>query len=75
MIVNPRTGFGISAEDYARQVRRRVKVRLEFVTQAIGQPDLDGDIEDIDMERLENSVEAYASRLNDTPPSGVQADR
>ena len=75
MIVNPRTGMGISAEDHARQVRRRVKMRLGFVAQAIGQPDLDGDIENLDMESLESSVQAYASRLNDRPQSEVQADR
>lgn len=75
MIVDPRTGFSVSGEDYARQVHRRVKSRLQFVTQAIGQPEFEGDIEDLDMERLESSVQAYLSRLNDRPPSGVQADR
>ena len=75
MIVNPRTGFGVSGEDHARQVRRRVKSRLEFVAQAIGQPDFDDDIESFDMERLERSVQAYALRPNDSPPTGVQADR
>jgi len=75
MIVDPRTGFGVSGDNISRQVRRRLKMRLEFVTQAIGQPDLDTDIDKVDINELEASVGAYVSRLNDQPQSGVQADR
>lgn len=64
MIVDPRTGFGTSGEDMVRQLRQRIRARLEVVDRALGPESDIGTPDDVDIDELERQVMQLVATLN-----------
>ncbi len=69
MIVDPRTGFGISGEDFERRIRSRIDARLEFVTRTLGLRGSEWSIDNVDLDELDRRVLAAASTIDDRSPA------
>lgn len=77
MIVEPRQGTGMSVEAYNQQLRRRMQRHLDFIAETLGVEPVDADATAEDLDRLEEQVIAYASRVDDlsSPAVTPAADR
>lgn len=64
MIVDPRTGFGTSGEDLVRQLRQRIRARLEVVDRALGPGSVPGAVDKVDIDELERRVSEHVAALN-----------
>lgn len=65
MIVDPRTGMTLSADDYDRQLARRVESRALFLVKKLGLRDFDINANRLDVDALEAHVDRYLSVLSD----------
>lgn len=60
-IVDPRTGFTISADDYNRQLGRRIQTRVAYLVRMLGIDSVDMDIQRLDVDALADAVDSYLS--------------
>lgn len=65
MIVDPRSGFGISGEDYERQLRNRIETNLEFVNRELGIGAARKDLSSVNVDDLEARVKQIVARIDD----------
>lgn len=64
-ILDPRTGSAMSRTEYERRLKSRIKVRLDFITQAIGADELDAELTDSEFEALAEQVDAHLQIISD----------
>lgn len=61
MIVDPRTGATITADDYDRGLRRRIESRVDYLLRLLDIEGLDADVARLDVDALGDAVEDYLS--------------
>lgn len=62
-IIDPRTGFTISADDYNRQLGRRIQSRVAFLVRLLGIGSIDTDVQRLDVDALEEAVDEYVASV------------
>lgn len=72
-IVAPRSGYGISGDEYYGQIQKRTKVRIEFVARELGLTGSKLTAEDLDVDELEKLVQRHVETIDDT--RSFSADR
>ena len=62
-IVDPRTGSTISADDYDRQLTRRIQSRVAYLVRLLGIGSVDMNINRLDVGALEDAVDDYITSV------------
>jgi hypothetical protein len=65
MIVQPRSGAGMSVEAYNQQLLRRMQKHLDYIVAALGIDHVDAEASEEELDRLEQQVMTYAARVDD----------
>lgn len=72
-IFDPRVGFGISGDDYFRQIQRRYQARVEYVARELDPSGLNLNVKDLDIKTLEDLVQRHVATIDD--PRSFSVDR
>lgn len=64
-IVEPQSGLAMSRNEFERRLKSRIKLRLDFITRALGIAELDADLSDSEFEALTAQVEDYLRIIGD----------
>lgn len=62
-IIDPRTGFTISADDYNRQLSRRIQTRVAYLVGLLDIESVDMDVQRLNVNALKNAVDEYLSSI------------
>lgn len=66
-IIDARTGSSISVDRLHNDIQRRVESRLRFMAKQLDMPNLNTDLDDIDMDELEDTVAEFVATISDRP--------
>jgi hypothetical protein len=64
-IIDPQTGAAISRTEYERRLEARIKLRLDYITKALGVGDLEADLSDSEYEVLAARVDDHLQVIRD----------
>lgn len=64
-IVDPQTGSAMTRSEFERQLKSRIKLRLDYITEALGVPEHEADLSDSEFEALAASVNEYLRVIGD----------
>ena len=59
MIIDPRTGLTISADEYNRQYKNRIQLRVAYLVRLLDVDSVDMDVQRLDVDALEDAVDHY----------------
>ena len=62
-IIDPRTGMSISADEYNRQLHRRIQSRLAYLARLLDLDGVDMDAQRLDVDALEQAVDDYLASV------------
>jgi len=65
-ILDPRVGFGVSGDEYFRQVQKRYQARVEYLVRELDSSGLNLNVNDLDIDTLEDLVQRHVSTVDDT---------
>lgn len=62
-IIDPRTGLTISADEYNRQLSRRIRSRVAYLVRLLDIDNVDMDVQRLDVDALEDAVDDYVASM------------
>ncbi len=68
MIIDPRTGLTTSADEYNRQLSRRIQARVSYLVRLLDISNVDMDVQRLDVDALENAVDDYIASITARQP-------